>query len=647
VTDANQPGRTTSLAARLFKRKTVEQMHAEHEHGELKKTLGALNLVLLGIGCIIGTGIFVLTGRAAAEFAGPGIMISFIITGTLCALVALSYAELAAAIPVSGSAYSYSYASMGEVVAWVMGLLLVLEYGLAASTVAVGWSGYVVSFLHDNLGVNLPHALTQAPGAFVAVDAISTTVANPVVDIGGATAVLADGARVTIEGDTPAILAGVHPIEFSAYNTVGSVSFDLTSTTTVTLQNAAEAYDPVAGVSRELAAGAQLTFLDGSGSRGVMAAEPVRALVADSITPSAFNLPALVALAAVTTLLVVGVSESALVNNIVVFIKVAVVVAFIAIGAFFVNPALWSPLIPAQVPPPPPGADMSLWGQIGSAFWNVLTANNTGHYGVGGLIAGAATIFFAYIGFEAVSTAGAESKNPSRDMPIGIIGSLAICTVLYILTSAVLVGIVPYTQLNDAAPIAKAVNEIGLPWFAVLVKIGAIAGLSSVMLVLLYGQTRIFYTMARDGLIPPVFANVHPKFKTPWINTILVGILACGFAGFMGLDALANLTNVGTLAAFAIVCMTVIYLRFARPDMKRPFKTPLFPITPVFGALMCLFLLMSLMAHTETRNFFLIYLGLGLLVYFFYGMWNSKLGRGVEVKGHEAAPMETPHPGAD
>ncbi|MBL8551323.1 MAG: amino acid permease [Hyphomonadaceae bacterium] len=530
MTDTTNAGPPARGLSRLFLRKTVEQMHAEHETTELKKTLGPLNLVLLGIGCIIGTGIFVLTGRAAAEFAGPGIMISFIITGTLCALVALSYAELASAIPVSGSAYSYSYASMGELTAWIMGLLLVLEYGLAASTVAVGWSGYMVSFLND-LGVHVPVALQAAPGV-----------------------------PVTAHGSGEVIGIGV------------------------------------------------------------------------------MNLPAVLALVAVTTLLVVGISESALVNNIVVFIKVGVVIAFICIGAFYVNPELWNPLIPPQQPPPPPGSDTSLWGQIGAAAWNVMTAQNTGQYGIGGLIAGAATIFFAYIGFEAVSTAGAESKNPARDMPIGILGSLVICTILYILTSAVLVGIVPYTELNDPAPIAKAVNHIGLPWFAALVKIGAIAGLSSVMLVLLYGQTRIFYTMARDGLIPPAFANVHPKFKTPWINTILVGILACGFAGFMSLDALANLTNVGTLAAFGIVCLTVVYLRYARPDMKRPFKTPLFPATPILGAFMCLFLLMSLMAHEPTRNFFLVYLIGGLILYFAYGMWNSKLGKGIVVKGHEANP---------
>ncbi len=506
---------------RLFIRKSVEQMHAEHEQSELKKSLGPLNLVLLGIGCIIGTGIFVLTGRAAAEFAGPGIMISFVITGTLCALVALSYAELASAIPVSGSAYSYSYASMGELVAWIMGLLLLLEYGLAASTVAVGWSGYVVSFLHD-FGITVPVALQAAPG-----------------------------------------------MEVTDHATGAVIGVGL------------------------------------------------------------FNLPAVIAIIAVTLLLTVGISESTLVNNIVVFIKVSVVIAFIVIGAPYVNTENWTPLIPPQVPAPPEGTDMSTGAQIWRALVDVVSArSDTPAYGIGGLITAAATIFFAYIGFEAVSTAGAESKNPSRDMPIGILGSLIICTVLYILTCAVLVGIVPYQQLNNPAPIAMAVDAIGLDWFAMLVKIGAIAGLSSVMLVLLYGQTRIFYTMARDGLIPPVFAKVHPKLKTPWINTLIVGAIATYFAGFMSLDSLANLTNVGTLMAFAIVCVTVVYLRYAHPDMKRPFKTPLFPTVPVLGALMCLFLLMSLIGHEETRNFFAVYLAGGLVLYFVYGLWNSKLGRG-------------------
>jgi APA family basic amino acid/polyamine antiporter len=518
---------------RIFLRKSVAQIQSEHEHGELKRTLGALNLVLLGIGCVIGTGIFVLTGRAAAQFAGPAIMVSFVITGILCAFVALCYAELASALPVSGSAYSYSYASMGELVAWIMGLLLLLEYGLAASTVAVGWSGYFASLLHD-LHLAIPPALTAAPG-------------------------------VLVRNDAGVVIA-----------------------------------------------------------TGIM------------------NLPAILVIAAVTCLLVVGVSESATVNNIIVAIKLTVVIAFILIGARYVHPANWSPLVPAQVPAPPPGTPMDIWHQIGRALWAVVTGDNSTKYGIGGVIHGAAVIFFAYLGFEAVSTAGAEARNPAKDMPIGILGALVICTILYIATSAVLVGIVPYASLDNPAPIAIAVNQIGLPWFAILVKVGAIAGLSSVMLVLLYGQTRIFYTMSRDGLLPSQLALVHKRFKTPWINTILVGIAACCAAGFMSLDALSDLSNVGSLAAFAIVCVTVIYLRFSSPGLTRPFRTPFFPVTPILGAVMCLVLLMSLMAGAATRNFFLIYLAIGIVVYFCFGMWNSKLGRGLEVDGHEANPMELP-----
>ncbi|HEY6132196.1 MAG TPA: amino acid permease, partial [Halioglobus sp.] len=433
---AGQPARGLG---RLFIRKSVEQMHAEHSSSELKRSLSSANLISLGIGCIIGTGIFVLTGRAAAEFAGPAIMVSFIITGVLCTFVALCYSELASMLPVSGSAYSYSYASMGEVVAWIMGLLLVLEYGLAASTVAVGWSGYVVSLLHD-LGLHLPAELTAAPGVEIKEDGV--VVAHGMV-----------------------------------------------------------------------------------------------------------NLPAIIAITGVTWLLVRGVQESANVNNVIVMIKLSVVIAFIAVGFFFVNTANWFPLVPNEIPAPPAGTERGFWEDIWRAMKDVVSAQNTSRYGVGGVIAGAATIFFAYIGFEAVSTAGAEAKNPARDMPIGIIGSLAICTVLYILTSAVLVGIVPYAQLDTPAPIAMAVNHMGMPWFAILVKIGAIAGMSSVMLVLLYGQTRIFYAMSRDGLLPSMFSRVHPRFRTPWIDTIIVGTVAAGFAGLMSLNALADLTNVGSLAA--------------------------------------------------------------------------------------------------
>ena len=284
------------------------------------------------------------------------------------------------------------------------------------------------------------------------------------------------------------------------------------------------------------------------------------------------------------------------------------------------------------------GVTSEIWlrGNLRPVVWLALVEAVV----AGGLIAAASTIFFAYIGFEAVSTAGAEAKNPARDMPIGILGSLIICTILYILTCAVLVGIVPYTELNDPAPIAKAVNAIGLPWFAFLVKVGAFAGLSSVMLVLLYGQTRIFYTMARDGLLPSVFAKVNQKTQTPILNTIVVGVIAAGFAGFTSLDFLGDTTNVGTLMAFMLICVTVVYLRFARPNLHRPFKIPTWAITiiAVLGATMCFLLVMSLMSSEQTRNFFIPYLVIGVLFYFVYGMWNSKLAKGEYITGHEANP---------
>ena len=525
---ANASG--VSGVGRIFLRKSVGQIQSEHEHGELKRSLGALNLVLLGIGCIIGTGIFVLTGRAAAQFSGPGIMISFVITGTLCAFVALCYAELASALPVSGSAYSYTYASMGEGAAWVMGLLLVLEYGLAASTVSVGWSGYFVSLMKD-IGILIPPELTAAPGVAV-----------------------------------------------------------------------------------KDAAGAVI-------GTGVM------------------NLPAIVIIGLVTLLLVRGVTESATVNNIIVAIKLTVVIAFIVIGIKYVHTSNWSPLVPAEIPARPPGTDMGIWSQIGRALGAVVTGDTSHKYGIGGVIHGAAVIFFAYLGFEAVSTAGAESRNPGKDMPIGILGALIICTVLYIMTSAVLVGIVPYNLLDVPAPIALATDMMGLKWFSVLVKIGAIAGLSSVMLVLLYGQTRVFYTMSRDGLLPSALASVHKKFLTPWINTLLVGAAAMGAAGFLSLDALSDLSNVGSLAAFALVCITVIYLRVSEPGLVRPFRTPLYPVVPILGAIMCVVLLMSLMSTPATRNFFLGYLIVGVVIYFAYGIRASKLGRGILVTGHEPEPF--------
>ncbi|MBI1339823.1 amino acid permease [bacterium] len=490
---------------RLWQRKSVDQVQAEYASSELKRSLGAVNLVLLGIGCIIGAGIFVRTGTAAALHAGPAVILSFVIAGLICAFAGLCYAELASALPVSGSAYTYAYTTLGEFVAWMMGALLVLEYGLAASVVAAGWAGYVVSFLHD-FNIVIPPELTAATGKEI---------------------ILADG---------------------------------------------------------------------GTGT-------------------ALFNLPAAAIVIALASLLVLGISESATVNNIIVAIKVSVILAFIVVGAFHVNPANWTPFIPEPTGEP-------------------------GEFGWGGVLRAATIVFFAYIGFEAISTAGQEARNPKRDLPIGIIGSLVICTVLYMATSAVLTGVVPYAQLDSPAPVADAVNAFGAgwAWLGTAIKIGAIAGLTSVILVLMYGQTRIFYTMARDGLLPGVLSRVHPTLKTPWINTLVVAVLVAVAAGLFDINTLGDLTSIGTLAAFAIVCISVIWLRQTRPDLPRGFKTPLYPITPILGILSCLFLIFQV--EPRVQLFFLVFLVGAVAVYFVYSLHHSKLGKGVIVSGHEPSPDE-------
>lgn len=471
-------------------KKPIHQIQQESEKGELKRTLSAANLVSLGIGCIIGAGIFVMTGQAAAQYAGPAIILSFVIAGLCCAFAGLCYAELASMLPVSGSAYSYSYASLGELFAWVMGWLLLLEYGVAASTVAVGWSGYLVSFL-GNFGIVIPAWLTTPT---LQMDIATHTVTNT----GG------------------------------------------------------------------------------------------------------FNLPAMLGILAMTWLLVVGVKESATVNNVIVAIKLSVVVLFIAIGIFYVNPENWTPFIPENT-----GVD--------------------GQYGWSGILRGAGIVFFAYVGFEAVSTAAQEARNPKRDVPIGIIGSLVVCTILYMLVALVLTGVVPYETLNVPDPIAKAVDAIQLPWLSFLIKIGAIAGLTSVMMVLLYGQTRIFYTMARDGLMPPSFAKVHPKYQTPWINTVLVGSIIGFVAATTPINILGDLVSMGTLTAFSIICFTVLYLRKAQPDLPRPFMVPFSPWFPMLGIGFCGYLMFGLLSNPITIKFYIVYLGIGLAVYFLYSHKHSKL----------------------
>jgi APA family basic amino acid/polyamine antiporter len=428
---------------RLLIKKSIDQVQREASTGHLKRTLGPINLVLLGIGCIIGAGIYVITGTAAANFAGPAVMLSFIIAGMACAFAGLCYAELASTMPVAGSAYTYSYTTLGEIFAWTMGWLLVLEYGVAAATVAAGWSGNVVSLLAD-FGVILPTSLTTSY-----VDAVPAAV------------------------------------------------------------------------------GSGFTFVAGAG----------------------FNVVAAAGILAVTGLLVLGVSESAKVNNVIVFIKVGILLLFIGMGVAYVNVENWQPLIPP---------------------------NEGGfHYGIPGVFRAASVIFFAYVGFEAVSTAAAEAKNPARDIPIGILGSLVVCTIIYMATAAVLTGIVPFRELGVAAPIALAVDRMEMPWFSLLIKVGTIAGLTSVMLILTYGQSRIFYAIARDGLLPRVFSLLHRKFRTPWAGTLILGVGIAVLASMLPIGILGDLVSLGTASAFGIVSLSVMYLRTARSDLLRPFRVPL------------------------------------------------------------------------
>ncbi|MBX9574483.1 MAG: amino acid permease [Caulobacteraceae bacterium] len=527
---------------RLFLKKSIAQIQKEAAKSELKRTLGPINLMSLGIGAIIGAGIFVLTGQVASANAGPAIMLSFVVAGIACALAGLCYAELASTMPVSGSAYTYAYGTLGEVFAWIMGWLLVLEYGVAASTVAVGWSGYVVSILSDfGISQQIFPTIQYAGGE-------GPQWATPLVQL---------------------------------VQDAGATTFPMTGT---------------------------------------------------------FNLVGAIGIAAVCGLLVLGVSESASINNVIVVIKIIVLLTFIAVGFSYINPENWVPFIPP--------------------------AEGAGQFGVGGIFRGAAIIFFAYVGFEAVSTAAAEAKNPSKDVPIGILGALFVCTLIYMAVAAVMTGVVPYLELASPAPIAVAIDRMGLEWadtgimtpdgsplnlISFLIKIGAITGLSSVMLVLCYGQTRIFYTMARDGLLPKAFAVVHPKYRTPWIGTIVLGILIAIAAAFLPISILGDLVSLGTATAFAIVCFSVIMLRIRHPEMPRPFKVPGGIFTAVLGILACLFLasqnLIPMFQHAAEDNplpLMLLggYAAVGAVIYIIYGFWNSKLAKGIDIT--EETRLSTP-----
>jgi len=487
----------------LFARRSVADLQAEALADQrLKRALGPVNLTSLGIGAIIGAGIFVLTGHAAAQYAGPAIVCSFVLAGIACAFAGLCYAEFASMIPISGSAYTYGYATLGEFVAWIIGWDLILEYLFAASTVAVGWSGYVVSFLKD-FGVTIPAAFTSAPYNHV----------------------------------TPP----------------GAEWWNLWQ-----------------------------LFVKGWVSTGAV-----------------LNVPAMLIVGVVTILLVIGIKESANFNNVIVALKLAVILTFIGVGVAYINKANWHPFVPA--------------------------IDAAGNFGWHGVLRAAGVIFFAYIGFDAVSTAAQESKNPQRDMPIGLLASLGICTVLYIVVSLVLTGVVNYTQLNVSAPIAVAINSLGpsLSWLTFFIKVGAIAGLSSVILVMLLGQPRIFYTMSKDGLLPPVFSTVHPKFRTPWIAQIVTGAAAMLIAGLFPIGLLGELVSIGTLLAFAIVCAGIFVLRFTDPQIHRPFRVPAFWLVAPLGVAFCIFLMSGLPADTWAR--LIVWMAIGIGVYFFYGRRHSKV----------------------
>ncbi len=477
----------------------LEEMKGENR---LHRVLGPLHLTSLGVGAIIGTGIFVLTGVAAHDKAGPALILSFVLAGIACIFSALCYSEFASMVPIAGSAYTYAYATLGELFAWIIGWDLILEYTVASSAVAHGWSAYFQDFL-SVFGVHIPKVFSSAPYDFI----------------------------------------GGHLVPMGTW----------------------------------------------------------------------FDLPAIVITAIVATVLVIGIQESANFNTTMVITKVVIVLFVIIVGAFYVKPENWHPFAP--------------FGWTGVSFFGKTLLGQTGAHGEPlGIFAGAATIFFAYIGFDSISTHAEEAINPQRDLPIGIITSLIVCTILYILMTAVLTGMVPYDKININSPVSDAFRQVGLPWAQFLISLGAIAGITSVLLVMMLSQPRVFLAMARDGLVPEsFFGAIHEKFRTPWKSTILTGFIVAAMAALVPLRILAELVNIGTLLAFVIVCGAVLIMRKTNPQADRPFRCPFVPLVPILGIAFCLLLMFSLPVENWWR--LIIWLGIGFVVYFSYGRHHSVLAK--------------------
>jgi APA family basic amino acid/polyamine antiporter len=505
-----------------FAKKKITSLHdeADAEHGGLKRALGPLDLLALGVGAIIGAGIFVLTGAAAAKYAGPAITISFVIAAVACAFAGLCYAEFASLIPVAGSAYTYAYASIGELLAWIIGWDLILEYAFGAATVAVGWSGYVNSFLQDR-GITIPPALSAAPG-------------TELVEWAG---------------------------RWHRLSTV----------------------------------------------RSALETAHVDAASLPHVT-AAFDLVACLAILVVTAVLVIGIRESANLNTAIVMVNVSIVLVFIGLAFTALTRQGWAPAGKNWAPFIPPNE-----GEFGKFGWS-------------GVLRGSAVIFFAYIGFDAVSTAAQEAKKPKRDMPIGILGSLVICTLLYVLVSGLLTALVPYTALDVPDPVAVGVDATGVGWGRLLVKLGAVFGLGSVMLVMLLAQSRVLFAMSTDGLLPAAAAKIHPRFQTPWIATVTVGACVSVFAGLVPIGVLGELVSIGTLLAFVIVCASVWLLRRRQPDLARPFRTPWVPFVPIMGMAVALAMMLALPWETWLR--LAVWLAIGMAIYFGYGRKHSRVQRG-------------------